>query len=53
MRMIIDIKMKIINDDLPPGWFTAVDQDSGDTYYCNEATGETTLGINQLCQRPQ
>ena len=30
------------DDDLPPGWFTAVDQDSGDTYYCNEATGETT-----------
>jgi len=30
------------DDNLPPGWFTAVDQDSGDTYYCNEATGETT-----------
>jgi len=30
------------DEDLPPGWFTAVDQDSGDTYYCNEATGETT-----------
>lgn len=27
---------------LPPGWFMALDEASGDTYYCNEATGETT-----------
>mmetsp|Transcript_19874 Transcript_19874/g.43114 ORF Transcript_19874/g.43114 Transcript_19874/m.43114 type:complete len:259 (+) Transcript_19874:18-794(+) len=26
----------------PPGWFAAIDEDSGDQYYCNEATGETT-----------
>jgi len=30
------------NDDLPPGWIAVVDPDSGDTYYVNEATGETT-----------
>lgn len=30
------------DEDLPPGWFAAVDEDSGDRYYCNEATGETT-----------
>lgn len=30
------------DDSLPPGWFGAVDEDSGDQYYCNEVTGETT-----------
>ncbi|KAL9179415.1 hypothetical protein ACHAXT_008705 [Thalassiosira profunda] len=30
---------------LPPGWFAAVDEDSGDKYYCNEITGETTWDL--------
>jgi len=30
------------DENLPPGWFAAMDEDSGDKYYCNEATGETT-----------
>lgn len=30
-----------LNDNLPSGWFSAVDKDSGDRYYCNEDTGET------------
>ena len=29
-------------DGLPAGWFAAVDEDSGDTYYCNEKTGVAT-----------
>ncbi|KAL7526945.1 hypothetical protein ACHAXR_003196 [Thalassiosira sp. AJA248-18] len=29
-------------NNLPPGWFAAIDEDSGDQYYCNELTGETT-----------
>jgi len=33
------------SENLPPGWFAAVDEDSGETYYCNEATGETTWDI--------
>lgn len=33
------------NNGLPPGWFAAVDEGSGDTYYCNEATGETTWDV--------
>jgi outer membrane protein assembly factor BamB len=28
--------------DLPPGWFTATDPQSGEEYYVNEQTGETT-----------
>ena len=31
-----------VNEKLPLGWYAAVDEDSGDTYYCNEMTGETT-----------
>ena len=31
------------NDDyLPPGWFTATDPQSGDEYFVNEQSGETT-----------
>lgn len=30
------------DENLPIGWFAAIDEDSGDQYYCNEATGETT-----------
>lgn len=30
------------SDGLPPGWITLEDPDSGDTYYANENTGETT-----------
>jgi hypothetical protein len=30
------------NEDLPEGWFSIVDPDSGDVYYSNEITGETT-----------
>merc|ERR1712037_300158 len=30
------------SSDLPEGWFAAVDESTGDTYYCNEATGETS-----------
>ena len=30
------------NDDLPPDWYAATDPASGDTYFCNETTGETT-----------
>lgn len=29
-------------EDLPEGWFSIVDPDSGDVYYSNEITGETT-----------
>lgn len=29
-------------EDLPKGWFSIVDPDSGDVYYSNEITGETT-----------
>ncbi|KAL7543111.1 hypothetical protein ACHAWF_009460 [Thalassiosira exigua] len=31
-----------LQGDLPPGWFATVDEDSGDQYYCNANTGETT-----------
>eukprot|EP00804_Cyclotella_cryptica_P001489 CCRYP_003714-RD/>CCRYP_003714-RD protein AED:0.34 eAED:0.34 QI:140/0.66/0.85/1/0.66/0.42/7/1908/789 len=30
------------DDDLPDGWFSIVEPDSGDVYYSNEITGETT-----------
>jgi hypothetical protein len=30
------------DEDLPEGWFSIVDPDSGDVYYSNEITGETT-----------
>jgi len=30
------------DDDLLPGWFAAVDVATGDPYFCNEETGETT-----------
>mmetsp|Transcript_28205 Transcript_28205/g.60348 ORF Transcript_28205/g.60348 Transcript_28205/m.60348 type:complete len:905 (+) Transcript_28205:1528-4242(+) len=30
------------NDGLPSGWFAVADPASGDTYYVNEVTGETT-----------
>lgn len=30
------------DDNLPEGWFSAVDEDSGDQYYCNE--GELIIG---------
>ena len=29
-------------EDLPEGWFSILDPDSGDVYYSNEITGETT-----------
>jgi hypothetical protein len=34
-----------LDEILPPGWFAAIDEDSGDHYYCNEVTGETTWDI--------
>lgn len=30
------------DEDLPEGWFSIVDPDSGDVYYANEKTGATT-----------
>ena len=30
------------DDQLPNGWFSVTDPASGDVYYCNEVTGETT-----------
>ncbi len=36
------------NDDLPPDWYAATDPVSGDTYYCNETTGETTWDLPYL-----
>jgi hypothetical protein len=30
------------NNDMPSSWFAVVDPNSGDVYYCNEITGETT-----------
>ena len=30
------------DEDLLEGWFSIVDPDSGDVYYSNEITGETT-----------
>jgi hypothetical protein len=34
-----------LDENLLPGWFSAIDEDSGDQYYCNEVTGETTWDI--------
>jgi hypothetical protein len=31
-----------VSTKLLPGWFVTIDEDSGDPYYCNEVTGETT-----------
>jgi hypothetical protein len=30
------------DNDLPPGWIASIDPDSGEEYYFNEETGETT-----------
>lgn len=30
------------DNELPPGWFAAMDEQSGEEYYVNEQTGETT-----------
>ena len=30
------------NDDLPPDWIAIIDSDTGETYYANEVTGEST-----------
>ena len=35
-------------ESLPPGWKSHVDPDSGDTYYYNEETGETTWEIEDI-----
>lgn len=29
------------DDDLPEGWFSAIDPDSNERYYCNDQTGES------------
>ena len=31
-----------VDNDLPPGWISSIDPDSGSEYYFNEETGETT-----------
>ena len=40
-----DLPSSTSSSGLPLGWFAAVDEQSGDTYYCNEATGETTWDL--------
>lgn len=35
-----DVSTHDDDDRLPHGWFEAIDEDSGDKYYCNEVTGE-------------
>ena len=40
-----DLPSTTSSSGLPLGWFAAVDEQSGDTYYCNEATGETTWDL--------
>ena len=29
----------VAQQQLPPGWYTSIDPQSGQTYYCNEQTG--------------
>jgi hypothetical protein len=41
-----------IHKSLLPGWFAAFDEDSGDHYYCNEETGETTWDIPSVAATP-
>lgn len=40
--LIIGICSAPVENDLPPNWTSAVDPDTGDTYYANIVTGETT-----------
>ena len=37
-----DEPISVEEEELPEGWFSIVDPDSGDVYYSNEITGETT-----------
>ena len=39
---VIPAPTPVEDEDLPAGWFSIVDPDSGDVYYSNEVTGETT-----------
>jgi hypothetical protein len=41
-----------LDEKLLPGWFAAFDEDSGDHYYCNEETGETTWEIPSVSATP-
>jgi hypothetical protein len=39
------------DNELPPGWFAAMDEQSGEEYYVNEQTGETTWDRPQNTNR--
>ena len=41
-RLLMNGPAQHNENDLPPGWFTATDPQSGEEYYVNEQTGETT-----------
>jgi hypothetical protein len=44
--------LNLCGGGLPPGWASAKDPASGDTYYINEATGETTWDKPEPAQKP-
>lgn len=39
-----------MSDELPNGWVATVDPDSGETYYANTITGETSWELPKVAR---